>query len=378
MSKLSQKNLLQESENHGFKSRVKRSNSSAEGRTMRKREPRLSQRDLYFRFKKYIAENDLIGAGDKVVLACSGGQDSISLLYLLERLAGESGLEIIVAHFNHGIRGREADSDEKFVKKNAEKLNLKFVSAKANSRIKNEEQARDRRYEFLEKVRVEERAKIIAVAHNIDDLAETMLLNIIRGTGIRGLYSLRPKRGHIVRPLLFAEKNQLLSYLKEKKISYRTDSSNRRLVYTRNIIRHNIFAEITKINPVCTSAFARLSATSAEIDDFIGQYSLEIYTKLACKENKKIIIEQKKFTTLSPAIQKEIVRKIASDYGVDKDLTETQVSEVVALINKNIGKKEKILGSRLKIELRDGKIIVSKPRPVKSVSNRSAGQDLTG
>ncbi len=317
------------------------------------------EKNLFNQFKKYIADNDLIGAGDKVVVACSGGPDSLALLYLLKELSKELRLELIVAHFNHKLRGREADADEKFVEKLASKLNLKFVSAAAKAKIISEDQARELRYKFLQKVREEERAKVIAVAHNSDDLAETVLMNIIRGAGIRGLYSLRAKRGYIVRPLLFAEKKVLVSYLSENKIGYRTDESNNSLVYTRNIMRHIILPEIKKINPRALSAIARTSALAAQADEYIVVSSKAILGRISENINGNLIINRKEFVALSPAVQSEIIRIIARQFGLDKDLAFSDVEEVLLLAEKNVGKKFKIVRSRLKIEIESGKIIVS-------------------
>lgn len=317
------------------------------------------EKNLFNQLKKYIADNDLIGAGDKVVVACSGGPDSVALLYLLNDLAKELKLELIVAHFNHKIRGGEADADEKFVASLASDLNLKFVSAAAETKITSEDQARELRYEFLQKVREEEQTKVIAVAHNSDDLAETLLLNIIRGAGIRGLYSLRPKRGYIVRPLLFAEKNYILSYLSENKIGYQTDESNNELVYTRNIMRHIILSEIKKINPQALSAIARTSQLAADASEYIIQSSKEILAEISQNDNGKIIIERKKFSALSPAIQSEIIRILARNAGVSTDLSYPQVEEIRELAKKNVGGKFKIIGGGLKIKIESGKIIVS-------------------
>lgn len=318
-----------------------------------------TKKDLFIQFKKYIVDNDLLRAGDKAVVACSGGPDSVALLYLLNELSKELKLELIVAHFNHKIRGREADGDEKFVADLAEKLQLKFVSAAALDKIKSEEQGRDQRYAFLEKIREEERAKVIIVAHNLDDLAETVLLNIIRGAGIRGLYSLRPKRGYIVRPLLFVEKIEILSYLSANKVDYRIDKSNNTLVYTRNIMRHIILPEIKKINPHALSAIARTSLLAAQADEYITTSSKKTLANISQIKNGNIVIDRKKFTTLSPAIQSEIIRILARQFGIEKDLTFSDVEEAMVLAEKNIGKKYKIIRSRLKIEIKTGKIIVS-------------------
>lgn len=318
------------------------------------------EKNLFERFKKYVADNDLFRVGDKVIVACSGGPDSVALLFLLCDLAKELNLELIVAHFNHKLRAREAEEDEKFVEKIATKLGLKFISSSAKAKIKSEEQAREMRYRFLERVREEEKAKLIAAGHNLDDLAETVLLNIIRGAGIRGLYSLRPKRGNIVRPLLFAQKCELLSYLKSKKISFREDLSNKNLVYTRNIMRHIILPEIKKINPGALSAIARTSLLASQADEYIISSSEEILAQISGNENGKILIDRKKFSALSPTIQSEIIRILARNTGISHDLSYVQVEDIRALAEKNIGKKYKIIASRLKIEIESGKIVVHK------------------
>jgi tRNA(Ile)-lysidine synthase len=351
-----EKNLLQESECPAVSRRNESSLIVSPKATTRRKKIR---RILFDQFKKYIADNDIIRAGDKVIVACSGGPDSVALLYLLTDLSKELNLELIVAHYNHKLRGGESDGDEKFVAELASKLKRKFISESAKVGITSEEQARKLRYDFLQKIGGEEGAKVLAVAHNLDDVAETLLLNIVRGAGIRGLYSLRPKRGYVVRPLLFAEKKDILSYLSDKKIGYRTDESNNKLVYTRNIMRHIILPEIKKINPQVLSAIARTSAFAAAADEYIIQSSEETLAKISENQNGKIIIDRKKFVALSPAIQSEIIRILARNAGVLTDLSFAQTEEITQLAAKNIGKKYKVIDSTLKIEIESGKIIVS-------------------
>ena len=163
-----------------------------------------SQKNLYERFKKNILDNSLIEEGSELVLACSGGPDSVCLFDLLERLTKEINFSFIVAHYNHKVRGEEANADELFVRKLSEKYNREFLAGepKGNRKIKSEEDARNLRYEFLQQVS-EGRGKLkIFIAHNKDDQAETLLLNLIRGAGIRGLGSMKIVNGNLVRPLL--------------------------------------------------------------------------------------------------------------------------------------------------------------------------------
>lgn len=315
--------------------------------------------NLISQFKKNIIDNNIIGVGDKIIVACSGGPDSVGLLYLLLGLQKELQLKLVVAHFNHKIRGNDSERDEKFVAELAKKLGLKFTSTRATKKIRNEQEARELRYKFLEKVRAEERAGLIAVGHNLNDLAETVLLNIIRGSGIRGLYSLQSKRDNIIRPLLFAEKKQILTYLKDEKISFRIDKTNKKLVYTRNIIRHKILPEILKLNPQALSAIARTSSLAEQTDQFLLGISEKIFLEISEKKENTTIINRKDFVALSPAVQSEIIRICARNFGVICDLSFRQVEEILNLINRNIGKKFKEISSRLKIEVKDGKIILS-------------------
>jgi tRNA(Ile)-lysidine synthase len=323
---------------------------------------KVSQKNLYARFKKNIIENSLIEEESELILACSGGPDSVCLFHLLERLSKEIKFSFIVAHYNHKVRGEEANADELFVRKLSEKYNREFLRGepKGTREIKSEEDARKLRYDFLQRAS-EGRGKLkIFIAHNKDDQAETLLLNLIRGAGIRGLRSMRTVNGNLVRPLLFAEKNEIVDYLKQNKIKYRIDKSNNSLVYTRNIMRHNIIPLLRQLNPKVATALSRTADLAALSDDFIrreAQLSLE---KILKENKKKIFIEKKSFTTLSPAIQLEIIRLLAEKNGFAHDLTSGQVDEVVQMINKNFGKKHKIIAGKLKFELIGGRIILSR------------------
>ena len=336
----------------------------------------ISQKNLYLRFKKFIAEFDLIKRGDRVLVACSGGPDSVCLLYLLQQLSSELDFSIIVGHYNHRIRGREADRDEKFVKELSEKFGYDFYlgQLKSGEKIKNEEDARNLRYEFLEKARGEGRADKIFIAHNKNDLAETLLINLVRGAGIRGLSSMKIVSGRLVRPLLFAEKSEILGYLKQNNIKFCTDSSNDSLDYTRNIMRHKIIPELQRLNPKLLSALWRTSELAGLCADFIRNQAEASLAKI-CHENKnEKYIERKKFTSLSPAVASEIIRILAEDYDVSRDLSLDQVEEVVKIANQNIGGKQKVIAGKpqggpiqgLKFELKAGRLIVSKVKGIES------------
>ena len=214
---------------------------------------KLSNRVLAF-----IRQQKLLCEGDTVLVAFSGGADSTALLYLLSGLAGLLKLRLAAVHVNHGLRGEEAARDEAFCRKTAELLSVPFhavhVDVKERVRkcgLSTEEAARELRYEALRRIRkqyLSERpnARVrIAAAHHADDQAETVLLNLLRGTGLRGLSGMTPCRGDLIRPLLCVSRGELILWLSEKGITYVTDSTNLCDDYTRNFLRNRILPELS-------------------------------------------------------------------------------------------------------------------------------------
>ena len=200
----------------------------------------------------YINKENLLKRGEKVVVACSGGADSIFLLHIVDKL----GFDCVVAHCNFHLRGEESDRDEKFVREFCEKENLMLLvehfdtkKYAADNKLSIEMAARELRYTWFEKVRTEYNAQAIAVAHHSDDSIETILLNLLRGTGLKGICGIRPKNGFIVRPLLCINRAEIELYLKENNIQYITDSTNLENEYTRNKIRNIVMPILRDINP---------------------------------------------------------------------------------------------------------------------------------
>jgi len=203
------------------------------------------------RIYDYIKEQNLFTLEDKILVGLSGGRDSISMLYLLHSL----GIKIAIAHCNFQLRGEDSDKDEIFVKRIAEKLKIPFYHIRFDTLVWAKEHkestqmaARTLRYNWFEKVRKENNYNYIAIAHNSDDLVETFFINLIRGTGIDGLRGIKPKNGNIVRPLLFASREDINKYITKNKYIYREDKSNNSTHYMRNKIRHLIIPEFEKIS----------------------------------------------------------------------------------------------------------------------------------
>ena len=202
--------------------------------------------------RKYIKQYDMLMPGDTVVAGVSGGADSLCLLFMLKEFAKEMPLQLAVVHVNHGIR-EEATEDAAYVKQICEELDVPFFLKEADVEgiaksqgISTEEAGRNVRYEAFSEVLGEHfTAGKIAVAHNANDRAETMLFHLFRGTGLTGLSGIKPVRGQIIRPLLCLSREEIEQYLVKKEIAFCIDRTNNEDTYTRNKIRHHIlpFAE---------------------------------------------------------------------------------------------------------------------------------------
>ena len=203
-------------------------------------------------FKKYISNNNLIQPNGKVLLAISGGIDSVVMLDLFSK----TKIKFAIAHCNFKLRGDESDSDESFVKNLAKKYNAKIYASicdaskySKTNKLSTQEAARELRYNWFNKVCSENNFSDIAIAHNQNDNIETFFINLFRGAGIKGLKSIPVKRDNIIRPLMFATRTQIEEYVKSNNLEYREDSSNSSNHYLRNNIRHNLIPKIKEISP---------------------------------------------------------------------------------------------------------------------------------
>ena len=240
---------------------------------------------LMLEIKRYIEANQLIRPGDGVVVGLSGGPDSVFLLYALHTLQARMGFTLRAVHVHHGIRGAEADRDESFSEKLCAKLDIPFqavhVAAPAYAAqhgLSLEEAARILRYEALEAARqqlTQATAAWIAVAHHLDDQAETVLHNLVRGAGLRGLAGMENRRNHVIRPLLSIKREDILKWLKQYDIPYVTDSTNADPHYTRNRIRSTVLPELREINPEASAHIAHSAALLREADAYFHALALQ-------------------------------------------------------------------------------------------------------
>src|SRR3984893_10808193 len=305
--------------------------------------------ELLDRVRGAVEKQGLVRAGERVGVAVSGGADSVGLLLLLMELRKQLGVVLSVAHFNHKLRGRHSEADEKFVAKLAEKCGLAFhagradIAARAKSKRANlEDTARRARYEFFAHLVEDGRVDKVAVAHTADDQAETVLAHILRGTGIAGLGGIHPQVGKVVRPLLSIRRAELRSFLKRRKQTWREDASNRDTTKTRARIRKRLLPLLQKqFQPRVVEHLAALSSHAREDDALLNRLAaerLESRLKIV-PEGARIAVSdllgnEGVFTGLSSRLVRRIIHKqkfaqpSASPHGTG-ELTALHVAQVL-------------------------------------------------
>ena len=269
---------------------------------------------------EYADRYAMLPEGAKVIACVSGGADSVCLLSILAEVAGERGITVAAAHFNHGLRGEEALRDELFTRAYAEALRLEcFVGHGDVAEYAGEhgmgieEAAREMRYAFFSEVCEKTGADKIATAHTADDNAETVIMRIARGSGLRGMGGIPPVRGNIIRPMLNITRRQVLEFLGEQNIGFVEDSTNELEIYTRNRVRHGVVPVLKEINGRFIEASASAVALFREDEDFLARTAAE-FTREHCPDGR---VEARELLALHPAISGRVIRALFGD-GLDR------------------------------------------------------------
>ena len=278
----------------------------------------------------------MISPGDKVLVAVSGGADSLALLYLLEQFSKELGYELFVAHLNHLVRGKESDEDASFVEKEANKLSLpvfidKIDVEKSGLKSSFQESARILRYQFLEDVLTSIKGNKIALGHTADDRIETVLMNFLRGTGLRGLAGIPEARGHVVRPILSCTRSEIEGFLDGQNLIYRTDSSNNETKYLRNKIRHEVIPFLKTFNPDISGNLLGLAEIAREEEQWMSEKTRELYSQLVTPENGDLCFEITEFENQPLAMKRRLIRE--SFYRLNGSLREITALHVQQVLN---------------------------------------------
>ena len=306
-----------------------------------------------------IKKYDLINENDKIICGVSGGPDSICMLDILKDLKEELKFEIVVCHINHLIR-EEAISDEEYVvnycKENNIKCYVKRIDVKKyanNNKQGTEEAGRTVRYEFFDEILQKEGANKIAIAHNKNDKIETIIMNVLRGSGIAGLKGIEPKRENkYIRPLIETERKDIEEYCLKNNLEPRIDKTNFINDCTRNKIRNIVIPYIKEeFNPNIISTIDRLSKLVDEEDKYLEKRTIEIFNKIKIKEEKGfIILKLKEFNEQDIVIKKRIIiYTISKTIGNVQNIEKVNIDDIIKLCEKNVGNKYLMPNKNIKI-----------------------------
>ena len=301
--------------------------------------------NLIKKIKNFISENSLINENDRILVGLSGGPDSIFLLYILHNYFNN---QLIIAHINHKLRGIDSDLDEKFIRTISQKLKIplyviredvKKLSTKNKKSI--EEVGRDVRFSFFNKILKVENFNKIALGHNLDDNVETILINFIKGSGMKGLIGIPEKRDNIIHPIINIKKEEILKYLEENKIEYRIDKTNFETDYLRNKVKNYLLPIIEKeFNKNFKEKILALSNILKVENRFLDDLVENIKNDILKFEDDFVKIDLKKLQNLHLSLKRRLIRKVIDHFN--KDLREyplDHIDKVISLENKKTGKE---------------------------------------
>jgi len=291
--------------------------------------------------RETIAVHRMFSRGDSVLVAVSGGPDSVALVHVLHTLAVEYAFRLAIAHLNHCLRGPESDRDAEFVRVIARQLGVpiyaerkEVLAFQRSCGLSLEEAGRRIRYEFFDAVSTKYGFNKIALGHHGDDNAELVLINLLRGSGPLGLSGIAPVRaGKIVRPLIQLRRLEIINYLTEKKLAYVTDSSNTDPAFIRNKIRHHLIPELqTAYNPRIIETLNRIGEIIGAEDQWLDETSETVFKQfISFRANQKISLTLPDFNQLPKAVKRRVIRKAIR--CVKKDLRRITFLHVEAILH---------------------------------------------
>lgn len=332
---------------------------------------RNNEKKLEDKVENTIKKYNLISKGDRVLVAVSGGPDSMCLLNVLENIR-YSNFDIAVAHVNHGIR-KEANAETEYVINFCKERNIPIFAKKVDVIKKAKEEKRGLeevgrkvRYEFFEKIANKEHFNKIAIAHNLNDKVETILMNIIRGAGTSGLKGIEPIRDNkYIRPLIEIQRPEIEEYCRENEINPKIDKSNFDNTYTRNKIRNIVIPLLKKeFNPNIVDGINKLSQIAEEEQNYIEvqankayKICLEQESQSSNNEINKIILNVKNLNEQDIVIRKKVIlMAISKLFGSTKNIEKIHLEDIIKLAQKNVGNKYLLPNKNLKVYINSGKL----------------------
>lgn len=321
-----------------------------------------------------IAKEKLFNKNDKVIVATSGGADSMALLVLLNGLAIAKiglNLKIVAVHVQHHIRGKEAEKDALFVENFCKSKEVPFYRVDVDApflakkaKISLEDAARKLRYNALEEIRVKEGANFIVTAHHKDDQAETVLLNLLRGAGAKGLRGMQVKNGYIVRPILFMSRAKIEEFCKKEKINYCFDSTNDDITYKRNKIRKVLLPLLEEFNPQIKDNLVHTAKLLAEDEECLTNMAKGFVEKNYKKVNDESILDLKEFDLLDKAIASRVIKLVLYKNKLKAMINRKHIEAVLKLI------KAKETGKRLDLPSLQVSYVYGKLRILNSMAKK--------
>lgn len=314
-----------------------------------------------------IKKYNLITSGDTILVAVSGGPDSMCLLDNLLKLKDVLEVkEIVVAHLNHMIR-QEAKEETEYVEEYCNKNNIRcfvkyedIIKEAKEQKIGTEEAGRKARYDFFEQIASKTNADKIAIAHNKNDNVETVFMHMLRGSGISGLTGIKPYReGKYIRPLIKCSRDEIEEYCAKEKLNPKYDKTNNDNTYTRNRIRNELIPYIKKeFNPNIIETIDRLSELILDEENYMQEITVENYNLILENENKdEIVLNLKKFNLLKDIIKSRIILyTVKRLFETSKGIEKIHIDDIIKLCGNNIGNKYTMPNKNLKVLVQNKKI----------------------
>ena len=336
------------------------------------------------KIENYIRQYHMIEKGDRIVIGVSGGADSVCLLMALCSLQEKLGFQVLVCHVNHELRGEEAAQDEAYVEMLCHKMQVPFFAFHENVELiakkrkeSLEEAGRYVRRQAFEQLCREQGGTKIATAHHSNDNAETMLLNMARGTGLRGLCGIRPVYGKWIRPLLELSREEIEQWLKDCEISYCIDETNQEDEYTRNRIRHHIIPVLEEqVNTRAIEHFVKLSEQAEEIYEYLEKQTDQAWNICAeqtdgFQSGKEIFLRAEEMKHLDPVIKKFLIQRAVSEVAeAQKDIESRHIQAILQLFERQTGRQIDLPYSITAKRMYEGVLLAKDDKKVISVHQK--------
>ncbi len=337
------------------------------------------------KIKKTIKKYSLLNAGDNVLVAVSGGPDSVCLLASLHALSSGLGISLRIAHLDHMFRGEESANEARFVARLAEKLGIPSAVEKIDvpafcreRGVSPQAGAREARYAFLARVARATGASRIATGHTATDQAETFLMRILRGAGVSGLAAIPPKRDDVIRPLIEVTREEVLDYLSSNDLPFVSDPSNAKPLYTRNRIRMDVLPVLKRFNPRIIEALASEAALLRDEDEAMETHSSALASEIISREKDAVVLKETEFNALQPALRRRLLRKTAALAGTDPSgLSSVQIDEALSFMAGARTGRTMRLPHGLSIEREYGAFVINSAAPAKAFCHAVTAPGLT-